>query len=438
MFDLLEGPDSTRPALEFLSDGTRVSYAMLRHRIRELAPSLRGQKGKFLPFTPTRTPASITDLIAHLECGMALGLLDERRTPIERAGVTERLLAYPALDRDRIVLPTSGSTGAPKLVVHTEESLIAAAVASEQNLGWAVNGDRWYLNLPLAHVGGLALLIRCIRARQTIVVGAARSSEPEHVLSELARGQVSLASFVPTQIARLLREEKSAERLSLRAVLVGGAPISETLRRRARELGWPLLTTYGLTEMSSQVATESPSLLYRDEDDSRLPPPGSVGQPLPGVSVRVQGDGTLQVGGPMALRTYLGQGSPLDAEGYFTTSDLGSLSPDGTLTVLGRKDNMLITGGENVSPEIVEAALLEVPGVRDCCVSGAPDPEWGERVVATLVVEEPEPSDSVLRGALEAKLPHFAIPKEFRRVSALPLLPNGKLDRRAVRSALVS
>lgn len=438
MFDLLEGPDSARPALEFLSDGTRISYATLRARARELAPSLHGQRGRFLPFTPSRTPAQMIDLIAHLECGGALGLLDERRTPGERQAIEERLSAHPADERDRVVLPTSGSTGAPKLVVHTEESLVAAAVASEQNLCWAVGGDRWYLNLPLAHVGGLALLIRCIRARQTVVVGAARSSDPQQVLAELARGQVSLASFVPTQLARLLREERSAESLSLRAVLVGGAPMSETLRRRARELGWPLLATYGLTEMSSQVATESPALLFRGEGEERLPPPGSVGKPLPGVSVRVQADGTLQVRGPMALRTYLGEASPLDAEGYFTTSDLGSLDAEGALTVLGRKDNMLITGGENVNPELVEAALLEIPGVRDCCVSGAPDPEWGERVVVTLVLDAPEPSDAAIRVALEARLPRFAIPKEFRRVSALPLLPNGKLDRQAVKASFVS
>lgn len=434
MFGLLDGsPLPARPALEFIEGRVIVSYEELRANALELRKELTLETHRFSPFIPERTPKALIELIARLECGRATLLLDARLPAAEQQAIVSRVAGHIPEPNDRVVLGTSGSTGRPKLVVHTASSLTAAARSSEQNLGWDPDGDRWYLNLPLSHIGGLALVIRCLRARQTIVVGAARSSEPDRVHEELRRGKVSLASFVPTQLARLVRSSQSARDLRLRAVLVGGAPLHPALRSEARERGWPVLATYGLTEMSSQVATESPESLRSETS----PPPGHVGRPIPGVTVRVGADGALEVRGPVALRTYLGEPSPLDADGYFRTSDLGSMDESGALTVLGRKDNVLITGGENVSPELVETLLSEVPGVLECCLSSLPDPDWGERLVGVIVAEpESKLTPVLLRRALEASLPSFAIPKDFRFVSELPLLPAGKLDRTRVRAAI--
>jgi len=454
-----------RTAFLFAETGLGVSYAELSRQVdaskRRLLAELglsqaeldasRGEAGNsplqaYRPLVPEPTLESLIELLAHLELGVPVLLLDARCPQPERERVLAEIDGKVPEPDDRIVLATSGSTGRPKLVVHTEASLLAAAWASEQNLGWLPEGDRWHLALPLCHVGGLALVVRCVLARQTIVVGHARSSDAEAVVAELERHQVTLASFVPTQLARILSHIPAAGMPTLRAALVGGAPTAPELRLRAAERGLRLLTTYGMTEMSSQVATERwPSPTVASGSNRAPTPPransspgleqsGLVGPPLPGVKLRFDSAGRIAVFGPMAMRAYLNAPSPFDADGYLITNDLGRIDADGNLHVLGRSDNVILTGGENVSPESVEAALLSHPHVKEACVVGIPDPDWGSRVVAALVAEKEIPAEVLLAHAARL-LPKFAIPKQFRILPALPHLPSGKLDRTKIRQS---
>jgi o-succinylbenzoate---CoA ligase len=431
VFPLSTWSRSDRTALRFAGSSDTVSYRELTARVGSRREEIASSKAdRFHPLTTSLDLSSIVDLVAHFVAGLPVLLVDSRLPPLDREMlIREADAARPELG-DQVVLGTSGSTGRPKLVVHTQQSLICAARASEENLGWLPEGDRWYLSLPLSHIGGLALLIRCLLATQTVVVGRARSSDPEAVLSELVSERVTLASFVPTQLTRLVRIWPAQKPMALRAVLLGGAPISRTLRETAEGLGVRTISTYGMTEMSSQVATER--FVRNGPSDFEE---GKVGPPLAGVEVEVNADGRLRIRGPMAMRGYLNAPSPFDGNGFFVTSDLGKVDSRGTVYVHGRVDNMIITGGENVAAEAVEAALLNLPGVREACALGVPDLDWGARVVAVVtltdgVVMHPDE----VRIQVAEHLPAFARPKEVRIVPALPWLPLGKVDRRAVLS----
>jgi len=241
-------------------------------------------------------------------------------------------------------------------------------------------------------VGGLMVLLRSAIYGTTAVLGAAD------------RDDVTVASLVPTQLGRLLDREPPA---SLRVVMLGGAPADPTLLTRARDAGWPVAPTYGLTQACSAV-TVAP---VGDTETS--------GQPLPGVSVTVQDDGEIVVDGPtVAERLH--------------TGDLGELDARGRLRVLGRKADTIVSGGENVMPSEVEAALLAHPAVAEAGVFGRPDPQWGEAVTAHVVLRAPlEPGE--LREFAAARLARFKVPKTIEPVTSLPRNAGGKLLRRELR-----
>ena len=279
----------------------------------------------------------------------------------------------------------------------------AAARASAENLGWRAD-DSWHLALAPAHVGGLSILVRCLAARRAVVLG------------DLAGA--TLASMVPTQLHRLVAAGV-APPPSLRAVLVGGAPTPPALLARSRAAAWPVLTTYGLTETCGQVATQRPGAR------------GPGAHPLPGASVRIAPAGTIQVTGPMLMSGYLGQPAPFTDDGWLDTGDLGRLDDEGNLHVLARRTDLIVSGGENVYPAEVEAALLEIPGVAGACVFGVADELWGQVVCAALVCAGPGPDDAELRAHLAARLAGFKRPRRIARLDALTVGGSGKLDRAA-------
>jgi len=317
------------------------------------------------------------------------------------------------------MLLTSGTSGSPKVVALTVGNLLASARASRGRLGLEPS-DRWLGSLSPAHVGGLALLTRAAVLGSTVVLRGAFKVEDFLALGEA--GAITHASLVPTMLHQALEAlgGRSAPR-SLRCVLLGGASAPEGLLARALAAGFPLAVTYGLTEASSQVATASPDLTRRK--------PGTVGAPLPGVEVRLEGDGELLVRGP-TVSPGLG-----DADGWLRTGDLARLDEEGHLWMVGRSSDRIISGGVNVDPAEVEAVLMGHPGVTEAAVVGLSDPEWGERVVAAVVVAprqgltEPE-LDEFARGALSSA----KRPRKFRFVGALPRNDNGKVDRARVRA----
>jgi O-succinylbenzoic acid--CoA ligase len=345
--------------------------------------------------------------IALLHHRLAAGEADRQRALIERAALPPDTAA---------VLFTSGSTGAARGVVLSRSSLVAAADASAQHLGWR-DDDRWLLALSLAHAGGLSIVVRCLAARRPIVL-CDHDFDRTAIAALLAR--CTLASLVPTQLDALLDDPAWRPPPRLRAVLLGGAAASPALLDRAAARGVPFLTTYGMTESLGQLATAPP----QRAGDPRAPLVA-----LPGVGLDA---GTPSVPAPIVVRgamlatCYL-DGAPIAPA--FTTADLGHVS-GGVLHVAGRRDDVIITGGENVHPATVEAALAATPGVRAACAFGVADERWGQIVGAALVV------DTGFDGAAaaahwRAALPGHARPRQIAICTALPLLPSGKVDRRA-------
>lgn len=358
------------------------------------------------------------------------------RAPGE-AGQKAAVDAVPATppddDRTLAVVYTSGTSGASKGVVLSRSAFAAAARASAANLGWR-DDDRWLLDLPLAHVGGLSVLTRCLLARRTVVLPRPEADVIERTITSVERDRVTLLSLVPTQLQRLMDRRPGWDPPPrVRAILLGGAPAPVPLLERAADRGWPILATYGLTECCSQVATQRPGTVNRGQL--------GAGPPLPGVEVRIR-DGEIQVRTPALFSGYVGPGSraPMLDDGWFPTGDRGTFDGNGNLHVLGRIDDVIISGGENVDPLEVEVALRSCPGVEDACVFGVPDDEWGQRVAAAVVGHGTDAA--ALDGRLRDRIAAFKLPRAYVFVDEIPVSRTGKPDRRAAarsfRSGLTS
>ncbi len=383
-------------------------------------------------FVASPSRASVLTILAALEARTPLVPIHPRWSPEEVAAVEEAVRRSARLRAHHLaVLFTSGSAGPRKGALLTRAAFLRAAEASAERLGYWTD-DRWLLAMPLAHVGGLSIVIRALAARRAIVLGPEGPFEPRAVLASMRRHRVTIASLVPTQLARLV-EGGHRPPEALRAVLLGGARCPDRVLERGIQLGWPLHVTYGLTEACAQVATTRAPLRSLEEAREE-----GAGEPLDGVEVRVRGDRVL-VRSPALLEGWLDEAlpSPLDAEGFYDTGDVGHLDARGRLHVTGRRGEQIVTGGEKVSPREVEEALLALPSVREACVVGIPDEAWGERVAAAIVSDEPL-DERALAEALRGRLARYALPRSFTRLDALPTNSTGKLDRRAVRDRLAS
>jgi o-succinylbenzoate---CoA ligase len=303
------------------------------------------------------------------------------------------------------VIHTSGTTGEPKPVELTFGNHAASAAASADALG-VDPGDRWLCPLPLHHVGGLAVLVRCAINRTTAVVH--ERFDAERVKRALEAGDVTLASLVPTMLVRL-REAGLRTAPGLRAIALGGGPIPAGLLEWAEETGIPVTPVYGMTETCSQVVA------------------GSPGRPLRGVELQTGAGGEILVRGAMVAA---GELSP---DGWLHTGDLGRLDEQGRLHVDGRLKELIVTGGENVAPLEVEQVLLAHPAVADAAVTGRPDPEWGEAITALVVVRKAA-REGELRAWCRARLQPHKVPKLIEIVESLPRNAAGKLLRERLRS----
>jgi O-succinylbenzoic acid--CoA ligase len=316
--------------------------------------------------------------------------------------------AFNVISESDLLVFTSGSTGAPKGVRLTMANLEAASRASAQHLGHGADDD-WLLAMPLHHVGGLSIIVRQVFTGGSVTM--LPGFEPES-FSTAMHGDVTVVSAVPTMLRRILAHGPFA---GLRAVLVGGGPIPDGLLEEALAVGLPVLPTYGLTETFGQVATLRPG--------SRVE---RKAHPLPGVELRIEPDGRIAVKGDQVSPGYWGE--PDRDDPWFVTSDLGVLDEEGALQVLGRADTVIVTGGENVSPEPVEAMLSECPGVEEAVVIGLPDDEWGQ-IVACVYRGDASP-DTVARWAAD-RLAGHTTPKRWARVESIPRTAIGKPDREA-------
>ena len=333
------------------------------------------------------------------------------------------------------VLFTSGTSGRAKGACLTRDNFLASARAAEDRLGDAAHG-RWLACMPLFHVGGLSILMRSV-----LFGGPVRLQsrfDATAVSDALDDGDIAGLSLVPTMLSRLLahRGERAAP-AGLRVLLLGGAAAAPGLVARALAAGYPLCPTYGLTEAASQVATAAPPRRGAGRTAPMLPVLGTElrivadGRDLPpGVA------GEILVRGPTVMRGYL-HDAPSTArvlqDGWLHTGDIGVLDADGGLQILDRRDDLVVSGGENVYPAEVEAVLLEHPGVADAGVTGIADDDLGARVVAWVVVEPGATIDAdTLRLHCRERLAGFKRPREYRFVTTLPRNAAGKLQRRCL------
>jgi o-succinylbenzoate---CoA ligase len=366
--------------------------------IEPLARALDGTGPAILPLDAGLPAARLRQLLGAFDPNVVIGPDGEARG---RSG--ERKTAADTA----VIIGTSGTTGEPKGVELSATALSHSARASLARIG-ARSGERWLCCLPVTHVAGLQVLVRSLQSDTEPAVAAAASVR---ALSESGCSQLSV---VPTQLARLLEANGGVAALAaFSSVLVGGASPPTGLLERARAAGVRAVTTYGMSETCGGCVYD--------------------GVPLDGVSVRADSAGLLRIRGPVLMNRYHG-GPDLGAE--FVTSDLGYLR-DGRVVVRGRADDVINTGGYKVVPGEVAAVLASCPGVREVVVVGRPDPEWGERVTAVVVPDDPSdpPGLELLRIHVRGRLPRYACPSEIVLTQAIPVLASGKPDLASLKEA---
>lgn len=433
-----------------LAARSEVAIAELERKLGPLPPPSSAAPEHCVGVVATLHSSTLVALYAALEVGVPFVGIAPRMNAAERARLATRLPLSPLLlpgweqqlPRDEpapasvaaarsfpphaaaCVVFTSGTTGLPKAAVLSRGALEHSVLASAQNLGWC-DDDRWLLCLPLQHMGGLSIALRCLAARKPVVLvthEADASLDLRRVATAIAAQEVTLLSLVPVLLARLLDLPGFELPRAVRAILLGGDAAPAALLRRALDRGWPVFTTYGMTETASQVTTQRYALGPGQD-------PG-CGPALPGVQLEIDGSGNVCVRGPSLFSGYWLPPTldpQRDEQGWFHTPDLGRLDEHGCLHLLGRSSDLLISGGENVHPLEVERIIEAHPTVRRCCVFGVPDASWGQLVCALL--EGPSELDDALRAHLrEALMPHQR-PRHVALVDALPETPAGKLDR---------
>lgn len=430
------------PTAFAVGDGlNELTFAELDRRVSEVASRLLGQgiePGSSALLELGEGLTKVVQIHALIRLGVAVvpidpDLPDEERvkflgafSPDSQLGPADGLsgpagpeLKPASVDGTEVLcrIFTGGSTGLPEAIPLTRDNHFMSAVGSALNLG-LVPGDRWLCPVTLSHVSGFSILVRSVIYGTGFLLVDEFSTES--VFEAIASRGATAASLVPTMLTRLLAEGPVPP--GLRLALVGGGPVPADLILEAAELGVPAVPTYGLTEACSQVATSTPA--------SAVAHPESAGLPLPVTDVRIE-NGEIEVRGPTVSADAVAE------DGWLRTGDLGRLDHEGRLYVEGRKDRLILSGGEKVQPVEVEAALTAMPVVYEAAVIGVPDPEWQQAVVA-VVVPAPgsTPDEEELRAACRAALSGFKVPKRIVLAERIPLNRAGKPDPQALAALL--
>jgi O-succinylbenzoic acid--CoA ligase len=410
--------------------------------------------GRLVALAAPAGPELVDRIQAIWDAGDAVAPLDPRLPPSERDRVVTALDPHVVIDADHqrierpgaqstddgdaLVIATSGTSGTPKGVVHTHKSIAASGRATSAALAVDPDRDRWLCCLPTAHIGGLSVILRAMVTGTPVEVHP--QFDPDAVVDAARRG-ATLTSLVTRALHQIPSD-------AFRTILLGGA--APPLDRPANTVA-----TYGMTETGSGVVYQwpptSPDGRRRQEildgcevriDTGRAGPAdgnqsGDSDQPgdgdQPGAGDR-PGDGEILLRGPMLFRGYRDGTNPFTADRWFPTGDLGRWTDDGRLVVLGRRGDVIVTGGEKVWPEPVERLLLTRDDVAEAAVIGRPDPEWGHRVTAVIVVPAgmTPPPLAALRDTIRTELPAWAAPKAVEVVDALPRTALGKIRRQAL------
>jgi O-succinylbenzoic acid--CoA ligase len=446
---LRQRAELTPGRLALLTDDVEWSFAMLDERVDAAAHALLEhgvQAGQHVGILAPNGARFVVAVHALARLGAVIVPINTRLTPAEIDWQTadanlsliltessvSQLLASPVaaldprdfdLEQPYSIIYTSGTTGRPKGAILTYGNHWWSAVASALNLG-LLPTDRWLACLPLFHVGGLSILLRSLAYGIPAVVHA--HFDAALVNQAIDEQGVSIVSVVSTMLERMLVERAGRPfPPTLRCVLLGGGPAPLPLLERALASGAPVVQTYGLTETASQVTTLAP------EDAVRKV--GSAGKPLMGTRIRSEPDGEICVSGPTVSPGYLHQ--PPRPTAWLHTGDLGYFDDEGYLFVLDRRDDLIVSGGENVYPAEVEATLLAHPAVSEAGVFGVADPRWGRSVAAAVALHPGAvvSSDELLT-FVRQRLASYKVPRQIEFRDSLPRNAAGKLVRRELRS----
>jgi O-succinylbenzoic acid--CoA ligase len=424
--------------------GDRVALLSTNHAACAFLFFALGRLGAVLaPLNARLTPAELAPLVEDISprLKLALSSLADRlpgSEPLETwaDAVTSPSPTCEPLDEStpRVVLFTSGTTGRPKGAVLTEGNFRASARCSEANLG-SHPSPRWLGTLPLFHIGGLAMLTRCAYDGGCLLLHD--RFDVEAVNRAIDTEGATHASFVATTLERVL-DARGARPVpeSFRLALIGGGPVPAPLLERARVARLLALQTYGLTEACSQVTTERPS-----EADGR-----TAGPALPGLEVRITGpdaevlgpgrEGDIEVRGPTVMAGYLNRPEATHEAlrgGWLRTRDMGMLDERGRLTVLSRRTDLIVRGGENLYPVEIETVIAAHPAVREVAVVGVADARWGEVPVAFVVLRPGHAMPEELDAWCRRSLAGFKVPARFLVLDALPRNAMGKVERTVLR-----
>jgi O-succinylbenzoic acid--CoA ligase len=417
--------DPSAPAIDLGSE--IITYAHLHQLISDTAHTLSQIKEDIIQWTPT---THLEDIIVFWAClrSQKIAFPTNSKIPSQQLSTyisqSHAISVSPqALGKTAVKTPshqsqtlnlgqiatyllTSGTSGPPKIAVHTLGNYIINASGTLYNIP-LIAQDRWLLNLPLFHVGGIGILMRCFLSRATIVLPSPTPNTISHL------------SVVPTQLRHLL--DTSPDRLThLQAILIGGAKCPQHLIDKALTLNLPIHTTYGLTEMTSQVTTTPPKALASDLSTS--------GQVLCDRDLCIAQDGEIWVKGPCLFQGYLLPNNipyekttklPLTENGWFQTGDIGHLDRHDNLIVTGRKDRLIISGGENIHPEEIEAILVSIKEIKSAVIKSIKDDKWGHRPIAYIEADLSDPLLKTIEITLNQSLPKYKHPDKILPISLI-------------------
>ena len=421
-----------------------IEFMVMMHAVNMLGAA-------FVPLNTRLAPAEIAWQLDNVKA--KLFITDEDNDPTAKTALTERplassesaldaqaapnmpLLEHYAMDAVHSIIHTSGTSGNPKGTLLTFGNFWWSSVGSALNLGNHAD-DCWLACMPLFHVGGMSIAIKSVIYDIPMVLH--RSFEAAAVNKAIDEQRVTIISVVATMLTRMLDERGDKPYPAwLRCVLLGGGPAPQALLERCAKMGVPVVQTYGLTEAASQVATLAP--------EDALRKLGSAGKPLFPMEVRIVKDeqpvqqgavGEILVRGPSVTAGYFNQKQATLAalrDGWLHTGDVGYLDDEGFLYVVDRRDDLIVSGGENVYPAEVEAVLMAHPDVVEAAVIGVPDATWGAVPAALIKLREGAAFDAeAIREFCAGKLARYKVPVHIRAAGELPRTASGKLVRRTV------
>ena len=407
-----------------------------------------------VPLNTNLTPTELMWQIENAECRVLIcepgtrrladetchDVLELRQSHFQKAPTRHDKYGWMNLDDDFAIVHTSGTGGRPKAAVLTYGNIVQSARASALKLGHLEN-ERWLCVLPLYHVGGLSIVLRSLIYGTTVDLESNRGFTESLVNLWLSTAPITLVSLVPTMLQRLLDPRTRPWNPNLRLILLGGEAPSPELVARCVAEKLPIATSYGLTETASQVATAMPDQVYRK--------PGTVGKPVNGTQVRIVDErgedaapnvpGEVLVKGGTVMRGYYNDpAATAEAlqDGWLHTGDVGYLDEDGDLFILQRREDLIVSGGENIYPAEVEAVLRMHPAVAEVVVLGLADASWGQAVAAVVELRVGQSASAAdIIAFSRQRLAGYKIPRRIAFTPTLPRTASGKIQRREARKA---